>query len=47
MRWWRSAGEAQVGGQARPVGEQALDHGRVERLVLADELVDVVIDELH
>src|SRR6266853_3351390 len=36
-------GEPQVGGQAGPVGEQALNRGRVERPVPGGEIVDPVI----
>ena len=38
--------EAQLGGQAFAVGEQALDRRRVEAAVPGGELVDPVIDEL-
>src|SRR5712691_12979823 len=39
-------GEPQVGGQAGPVGEQALNRGRVHALVPGGELADTVVDDL-
>jgi len=40
-------GEPQVGGQVFPVGEQALNRGRVERLVAGGELIEPDVVDGH